>query len=361
MDAQNNEFALASGLDDPAGQGPHGAAGTPPSAGPRGLRPGPHPRLRQPLPAYGLPARPRERRGRHPDLPLASRPVRSGQRLHVRPVGRRRADLSRRVARRTRSGSGRCSTVPTRRATGAAGWRTAWPTIWIWSSPRRCVACSPLVSPLVGAAPGRAVRRRSNRDGWGVGLTILTALGNLVPGLPEEETYLALFHGARRVAADCAGQAPRRDRAPLASTPRPGDPAALAAALDGGAPSRRCRAHPAHRDRGGCRAGGAGRAAARGRRPSASTPTAATCSTSSTRPCECLDLIGWEHAAAVLPSLVGPMVAARGAEESTAWRLPVDLLALVESAMAELPEPVAEATPRGPGRSCRPRSSPAGR
>jgi hypothetical protein len=27
--------------------------------------------------------------------------------------------------------------------------------------------------------------------------------------LPEEETYLALFHGARRVAADCDGQEPR--------------------------------------------------------------------------------------------------------------------------------------------------------
>jgi nitrite reductase/ring-hydroxylating ferredoxin subunit len=34
---------------------------------------------------------------------------------------------------------------------------------------------------------------------------------------------------------------------------------------------------------------------------------------------ECLDLIGWEHAAAVLPTVVGQMVAARGAEESTAW------------------------------------------
>ena len=45
-----------------------------------------------------------------------------------------------------------------------------------------------------------------NRDGWGVGLTILAALGNLLPVLPEEETYLALFHGARRVAADCDGR-----------------------------------------------------------------------------------------------------------------------------------------------------------
>src|SRR4029077_6959707 len=56
-----------------------------------------------------------------------------------------------------------------------------------------------------------------NRDGWGVGLTILTALANLLPMLPEEEAYLALFHGARRVAADCAGEAPRRERAPLES------------------------------------------------------------------------------------------------------------------------------------------------
>ena len=58
-----------------------------------------------------------------------------------------------------------------------------------------------------------------NRDGWGVGMTILTALGNLLPVLPEEETYLALFHGARRVAADCDGEAPRRPRAALASQP----------------------------------------------------------------------------------------------------------------------------------------------
>jgi hypothetical protein len=37
---------------------------------------------------------------------------------------------------------------------------------------------------------------------------------------------------------------------------------------------------------------------------------------------ECLDLIGWEHAKAVLPTVVGQMVEARGAEESTAWRQP---------------------------------------
>src|ERR1700674_2491071 len=58
-----------------------------------------------------------------------------------------------------------------------------------------------------------------NRDGGGTGMTVLTALGNLLPWLPNEEVYLALFHGVRRVASDCDGAAPRRDRAPLASVP----------------------------------------------------------------------------------------------------------------------------------------------
>ena len=53
---------------------------------------------------------------------------------------------------------------------------------------------------------------------------------------------------------------------------------------------------------------------------------------------ECLDLIGWEHAAALLPTVVGQMVAARGAEESTAWRQPVDLVALCDEAASQLPE-----------------------
>jgi hypothetical protein len=51
---------------------------------------------------------------------------------------------------------------------------------------------------------------------------------------------------------------------------------------------------------------------------------------------ECLDLVGWEHATSVLPSVVGQMVAARGAEEATAWRHPVDLVALCEQAADEL-------------------------
>ena len=78
---------------------------------------------------------------------------------------------------------------------------------------------------LAAGAPKSDIVRQAalfgaqNRDGWGVGLTILTALANLLPALPEDEAYLALFHGARRVASDCDGQPPRRERAPLESRP----------------------------------------------------------------------------------------------------------------------------------------------
>src|SRR4051812_13562611 len=48
------------------------------------------------------------------------------------------------------------------------------------------------------------------------------------------------------------------------------------------------------------------------------------------------ELVGWEHAAAVLPSVVSQIVAARGADEATAWRHPVDLVTLCDETAAEL-------------------------
>jgi nitrite reductase/ring-hydroxylating ferredoxin subunit len=176
-----------------------------------------------------------------------------------------------------------------------------------------------------------------NRDGWGVGLTILTALANLLPVLPEEEAYLALFHGARRVAADCDGEAPRRQRAPLGSLP---DPAALKRWL-------RRWTNVRHRDAAERTlltgiAAGLSPAVLADSLLAAETERAFADSGHSldfiNKAFECLDLIGWEHAAAVLPTVVGQMVAARGAEESTAWRQPVDLVALCDEAAGQLPE-----------------------
>lgn len=176
-----------------------------------------------------------------------------------------------------------------------------------------------------------------NRDGWGVGLTILTALANLLPALPEEETYLAVFHGARRVAADCDGQAPRQERAPLTSRPD------LATA------SRWLRRWTAVRHREAAErtvltalASGAGPAELADLLLTAETDRAFADTGHSldfiNKALECLDLIGWEHAPAVLPTVVGQMVAARGAEESTAWRQPTDLIALCQTTATQLPD-----------------------
>jgi nitrite reductase/ring-hydroxylating ferredoxin subunit len=186
-----------------------------------------------------------------------------------------------------------------------------------------------------------------NRDGWGVGLTILTALGTLLPVLPEEETYLALFHGARRVAADSEGEAPRRERAPLTSSP---DLATLKRWLRRWTTVRHREA--AERTVLTAIATGASPAALADLLLAAETDRAFADTGHSldfiNKAFDCLDLIGWEHAAAVLPTVIGQMVAARGAEESTAWRQPVDLVALCHTTAAELPDLFAAG--RGGGR-----------
>jgi nitrite reductase/ring-hydroxylating ferredoxin subunit len=176
-----------------------------------------------------------------------------------------------------------------------------------------------------------------NRDGWGVGLTILTALATLLSMLPEEEAYLSMFHGARRVAADCDGEAPRQERAPLGSRP---EPAALKRWLRRWTKVRHREA--AERTLLTAIAAGASPAALADTMLAAETERVFADSGHSAdfinKAFECLDVIGWEHAAAVLPTVVGQMVAARGAEELTAWRQPVDLVALCEEAARQLAE-----------------------
>jgi nitrite reductase/ring-hydroxylating ferredoxin subunit len=176
-----------------------------------------------------------------------------------------------------------------------------------------------------------------NRDGWGVGLTILTALANLLPFLPEEEVYLALFHGARRVAMDCDGEPPRRERAPLGSQH---DPTALKGWLRRWTNVR----HREAAERTLLTAIGSGLSppvladillAAETERAFADTGHSLDFIN---KAFECLDLIGWEHAPAMLPTIVGQMAAARGAEESTAWRQPTDLVALCEETASQLLE-----------------------
>jgi nitrite reductase/ring-hydroxylating ferredoxin subunit len=192
-----------------------------------------------------------------------------------------------------------------------------------------------------GLTPADVVRQVAlfgarNRDGWDSGLTILTALSQLLPFLSEEDVHLALFQGVRRVAADCDGEAARRERAPLASRP---DLATL---------KRWLRRWVAVRHRDAAErtvmtaiAGGASPAALADLLFAAETDRIYAGGGHSldfiNKALECLDTIGWQHAAEVLPSIIGQMAAARGAEERTAWRQPIDLIALCQQAGLELP------------------------
>ena len=178
-----------------------------------------------------------------------------------------------------------------------------------------------------------------NRDGWGIGLTILTALAKLIPCLPEEETYLALYKGISRVARDCDGAAPRRDRLPLA--PRQFQPLPVLERWF------RHWTRVRHRD-------AAERTLLTAIASGASSIELATLMLTAVtdryfadgghaldftnKAFESLDIIGWEHAPAILPSLVDQIVSARGSEESNAWRQPIDLVPLCEATFAELPE-----------------------
>src|SRR5436190_216234 len=194
---------------------------------------------------------------------------------------------------------------------------------------------------LTAGMPARDIVRQAalfgarNLEGWSTGMTTLTALGNLMDTLPPEQIYLGLLHGARKVAADCEGAPAARQRRPLVSRPQA---SVLKRWLRRWSGVR--HADAAQRTLlTGIEAG---------LRPALLADLLFAAETDRVfadnghsldfinKAFECLDLIGWEHARVVLPSVVGQMVAARGAEEATEWRQPRDLVALCAEHAAEL-------------------------
>ena len=178
------------------------------------------------------------------------------------------------------------------------------------------------------------------RGGWAAGLTILTAMGNLLPKLHPEDQALALYHGLVNVAGDCAGQPPRFALDPLPTRDVPPTADRL---------QRWFRRFIDVRD-----ADGAERALltaiASDMTPSALADVLASAATDHffldgghtldfvNKACELLDMIGWQEAMTVLPSLVPGLAMARRSEELNSWRHPVDLVALLEPEFARLPE-----------------------
>jgi nitrite reductase/ring-hydroxylating ferredoxin subunit len=194
------------------------------------------------------------------------------------------------------------------------------------------------VAPAEILAIGGRFGATYRRGGWQAGLTILTAMGNILPRLAPEDQALALYHGLVNVAGDCAGQPPR-----FALDPLPTE------AVPGGRLQGWFRRFVEVRD-----ADGAERtlltAINSGESPADLADLLASAATDHffldgghtldfiNKACELLDLIGWDEAATILPSVVRGLAMARRSEELNAWRHPVDLVSLLESTFQQLPE-----------------------
>lgn len=185
-----------------------------------------------------------------------------------------------------------------------------------------------------------------NRDMWGSGLTILSAMNNILPALSEEDRVIALYQGLLHVARDCAGQPPRRDRMPLETE-----------ALDPQTLRRWYRRFAQVRDRDGCE-----RVLRTMLRAAAPADTVAMMAAAVTdypyldtghtldflnKGLEMTDAAGWHAAEDILPALVRGMVTANRNDENNAWRHPADLIALCNEAAQCLPMRLSR--PRVPG------------
>lgn len=173
-------------------------------------------------------------------------------------------------------------------------------------------------------------------SGWSTGLSILTAMANVLPSLGPEDRRLALYHGVIHVARSTENQPPNFDLAPLAtSETRPErfvewfrsfvDSRSLEAAER----TLRTAIHIGLP------------------RQVISEMVFAACTDHlymdeghaldfANKAFELLDHVGWQHAEAVLPSVVPTLVQASRAEERSSWRHPINLPSLLRDAFAEL-------------------------
>jgi nitrite reductase/ring-hydroxylating ferredoxin subunit len=183
---------------------------------------------------------------------------------------------------------------------------------------------------------------RYRADGWGTGLTILTALANVLPTLGPDERPLALYHGLVRVAQDCAGRPPRFDLEPLPTSdlPLPRLKAWFRQAVEVRDTSG------AERSLRTAIAAGASAEAVADLLLAAATDhyflDGGHLLDYVNKAFELLDHLGWAEAPAILPSLVGGLCQAQRSEELKDWRYPIDLTRLLEPIFEQLPSVVGD-------------------
>jgi nitrite reductase/ring-hydroxylating ferredoxin subunit len=189
---------------------------------------------------------------------------------------------------------------------------------------------------------------RNRAMGWGQGLTMLTCLVNLLPHLDADDRPRAIYHGLDAVSRDTAASAPRFVLKPL-----PG------ATPDARTLKRWLRQFLAVRD-----AEGGERVLVSAIRAGVSPVDLADMLFAAAtdyryitighaldftnKAFEALDIAGWEpeRVELVLSSVVRGIATGTRQEESNEWRHPIDLVAILESAFAQLEDAVATGQPR---------------
>ena len=179
-----------------------------------------------------------------------------------------------------------------------------------------------------------AIRNRA--AGWSDGLSILTCMANVLPGLDRDDQPRAIYHGLVHAARSTAGQPPSFDLEALET-----------------AETRPERYLEWFRRFIEVRSGDAAERTLRtairiGLAPEAIADMIFAACTDhlfldvghsldfANKAFELLDHIGWEHAEEVLPSLIPNMVSAQRMEETSAWQHPVDLPALLRDVYDDL-------------------------
>lgn len=185
---------------------------------------------------------------------------------------------------------------------------------------------------------------RYRQSGWDTGLTIHTCMMNLLPYLDGEDKPRAIYHGLAAVAGDTSNQPPRFPIQPLPD----GDNLEKLPILQNwfrqfievrdAEGAERCLASVIHA----------------GASPEQIAQMLFTVVTDhryidvghtldfTNKALEALDATGWQHAEIVLTSLIPGYAKAFRMEESRSWRSPVDLVAILQAAFAELPSALAE-------------------
>jgi nitrite reductase/ring-hydroxylating ferredoxin subunit len=178
------------------------------------------------------------------------------------------------------------------------------------------------------------------QSGWGVGLTIHTCMMSIATVcLHKSDKLHALYHGLSAVAQDCASMPPRFTVTPL---PKPWpDLSTLKRWFRQFVDSRnataaeRCLVTAIHAEADAVQLADMLFAAATDHRFIGGGHTLDF----TNKAVEALDLVGWndkEIVASVLSSLVSGYADAERMEESSSWRYPLDLVAILENAFKEL-------------------------